>query len=196
MSNGLREQRRLKKNKEKTKRALIGGAVTLLVLVFVGALLWSAVRPAAGMAIPVDDEAVLHAPIGTDPGPYQTDPPTAGRHYPQPLEAGFYEEDSREAQLDYPEGYLLHNLEHGYVVFWYNCEELTDTDCGTLKTQIKGIMDDFNNQKLIGFPRPSMDDPLVITSWGQIQRFETFDEDAARKFIRINRNRAPEPNAP
>ena len=21
----------------------------------------------------------------------------------------------------YPEGYLVHNLEHGYVIFWYNC---------------------------------------------------------------------------
>jgi hypothetical protein len=35
-----------------------------------------------------------------------------------------------------------------------------------------------------------------MTSWGQLQTFETFDAAAAINFIRSNQNRAPEPNAP
>jgi len=37
---------------------------------------------------------------------------------------------------------------------------------------------------------------VAMTSWGQLQEFEVFDEDLAATFVDRNRNRAPEPNAP
>lgn len=57
-------------------------------------------------------------------------------------------------------------------------------------------MDDFNDEKVIGFPWTLDGAPLVMTSWGQRQRFQAFEEQPARRFVRLNRNRAPEPNAP
>jgi hypothetical protein len=57
-------------------------------------------------------------------------------------------------------------------------------------------MDDFNSFKLIAFPWPSQDVPVAMTSWGRLQRFESFDPQLATAFIEANRNKAPEPNAP
>ena len=90
----------------------------------------------------------------------------------------------------------MHNLEHGYVIFWYNCELLDENGCESLKGQIQGVMDEFDGFKLIGFPRASIRVPLVMTSWGRMQEFVTIDATQSSDFIRSNRNRAPEPNAP
>lgn len=89
----------------------------------------------------------------------------------------------------------MHNLEHGYGIFWYNCAELNEGDCTTLKSDIQSVMNDFNSNKLIAFPWPSLDISVAMTSWGRLQRFETFDPESAAAFINTNRYRAPEPNA-
>lgn len=191
-----REARRAAQRQKKRVTVLIWVGVGVAVLAIVAFLLWNAFRPASGEAVPVMANAGDHVPEGADPGPFNSDPPTSGRHYAQEFTAGFYDESSTEAQLDYPEGYLIHNLEHGYSIFWYNCNLLDEADCEDLKSQVKGVMDDVNGFKVIAFPRDSIDTPLVMTSWGQLQRFESFDADLARNFIRANRNRAPEPNAP
>ena len=95
-----------------------------------------------------------------------------------------------------PEGYLIHNLEHGYIIFWYNCNILDENECTALTDQIRQVMDSFDNFKTIAFPWDSIDVPLVMTSWGRLLRFETFDAELASNFYRTNLNKAPEPNAP
>jgi hypothetical protein len=112
------------------------------------------------------------------------------------MEAGFYEESDPAVQSEFPEGYLLHNLEHGYTIFWYNCDLLNEASCSNLKSEIKGVMGEINNFKVVGFPRSTIEVPLVMTSWGRRLPFDTFDADQATDFINRNRNRAPEPNAP
>jgi hypothetical protein len=57
-------------------------------------------------------------------------------------------------------------------------------------------MKDLGGAKIIAYPWPAIDVPLVITSWGHLQRFETFDAEQAKNFYRANLNRSPEPNAP
>ena len=89
----------------------------------------------------------------------------------------------------------MHDLEHGYVIFWYNCSTLTGDECDTLKSQIKGVMDEKNNFKLIAYPWEKTDVPLVLTSWGRLLKMPTFDRKAALDFISRNLNHAPEPMA-
>jgi hypothetical protein len=137
-----------------------------------------------------------HVQEGTDPGPYNSDPPTSGKHYDPTYQAGFYDESDTETQNLHPEGFLVHNLEHGYVIFWYNCNLLDEQECTDLKTQIQGVMDEAGGTKLIAFPRESIEEPVVMTSWGRMLRFEEFDPAQARDFIQRNLNKAPEPNAP
>lgn len=192
----VREARLERRRKKARKNQLIWGGIGIGVLIVIGFIGWTAFRPAAGEAVPIMDNADDHVPEGSDPGPFNSDPPTSGQHYGQEMEAGFYEETDPEVQNEYPEGYLIHNLEHGYTIFWYNCDLLDEAGCSKLKGDIKDVMNDLNNFKVIGFPRSSIESPLVLTSWGRMLAMETLDADQARDFIRRNRNRAPEPNAP
>ena len=64
-----------------------------------------------------------HREVGSDLD-YDASPPAAGPHYPTwaPMERKFYTAQDR------PEvGYLVHNLEHGYNVLWYD-ETIAEDD--------------------------------------------------------------------
>jgi hypothetical protein len=190
-SKTTRKQIRERNRKQKATTNLIWGGVGLAVIAIIGFIIWQGVRPASGESIPimVSDP---HIPVDSDPGQYNSDPPTSGPHYAEEAQKGFYESNI----YTYPAAYLVHNLEHGYVIFWYNCDLLDESGCTNLKEQIKTAMDNLGGTKLIAYPWPSLDVPLVITSWGRLQRFEVFDLEQAKTFYRANLNRSPEPNAP
>ncbi len=57
-------------------------------------------------------------------------------------------------------------------------------------------MDEFNNSKVIWYPRSSIEVPLAMISLGRMLPLDPSNADEASDFIRRNRNRAPEPNAP
>jgi len=178
--------------RQKIKTNLMWGGIGVVVIAIFSIIIWQGVRPAAGKSIQIMTESSQHIPMDSDPGEYNSDPPTSGPHYAEEARAGFY--DSNNYQ--FPAGYLVHNLEHGYVIFWYNCDLLDETGCADLKEQIKTTMDDLGGTKLIAYPWPSLDVPLVMASWGRLQRLETFDSEQVKAFYRANLNRAPEPDAP
>jgi len=196
----LRESRRVKKQRKIMITTLVWGGVAVAVVVWLGFMIWGPVRSAEGESVPIMANFETDISAGDNPGPFNSELPTSGPHYAEECDAGFYDESSPEAQVPYPEGYLGHNLEHGYVIYWYSCNLLNENECVNLKDQIKdqikASLADNGGTKLIAFPMASIDVPLVITTWGQMQRFEIFDADMARKFVNANRNRAPEPNAP
>ena len=187
-----RQQVHQRQRREKLRTNLIWGGVGVVVLAVVGLLVWQGVRPAEGQSVPIMAESSEHILVDSDPGEYNSDPPTSGPHYPEEAEAGFYDTNLYK----FPAGYLIHNLEHGYVIFWYNCNLLDETTCTELKSQIRAVMDELGGVKMIAYPWPSLDVPLVMTSWGQLQKFHVFDAQGAIAFYRANLNRAPEPNAP
>jgi hypothetical protein len=187
----LRQSRRRARMRDYGLWIGIGGIVVLVI----AALLWPSIKTEAGEAVPVMASAE-HVQEGEDLGPYNTDPPTSGQHYASDLDVGFYDASDMEDIGLYPEGYLAHNLEHGYIIFWYNCDLFDDAGCATLKDQIRGVMEDSENYKVITFPWSSIEAPVVMTSWRRMQMFETFDPDLARSFVIENRNKAPEPHAP
>jgi hypothetical protein len=156
----------------------------------IGFLVWQGIKPATGEVIPV--MTTTHITVDSDPGKYNSDPPTSGPHYAEEAQAGFYDTNIYR----FPAGYLVHNLEHGYILFWYNCDLLDETGCTNLKDQIKATMDDLGNARMIAYPWNSLDVPLVMTSWGRLQKFEVFDAEKAKAFYRANLNRSPEPGAP
>ena len=138
----LREARRAKKQRKKIYSSLIWSTAVIIILGFFGYLIWGQRRPAApalGETIPIMPSHLTHVGEGQDPGPYNSNPPTSGPHYDLEYDAGFYNETSPEAQAPYPEGYLGHNLEHGYVIYWYNCDLLDTSECSDLKVQIQEL---------------------------------------------------------
>lgn len=187
----MRQQYRAKNKRQKLVSNLIWGGVALAVVAIIGLMVWQGVKPAAGESVSIM-RSDPHLPADIDPGQYNSDPPTSGLHYADEAQAGFYNENI----YTYPAGYLVHNLEHGYVIVWYNCDLLDEADCAELKSQIRSVMDDLGGVKMIAYPWNSMEVPLAITSWGRIQKFEEFDAEQIKAFYRANLNRAPEPNAP
>ncbi len=196
MSKSKRQQFRERQRKQKIRSNLIWGALVIIVLGVVGIFVWQGTQPAVGEKVEIPANYVNHIEEGTDPGSFPSDPPAGGSHYASEFDAGFYHETSPQAQVPYPAGYLGHNLEHGYVIFWYNCAVISEDECSTLKSEIQAVMDDFGGTKLIAFPWPSLDVPAAMTSWGQLQGFDSFDPKTAASFVEANLNKAPEPNAP
>jgi hypothetical protein len=186
-----RQQTREHSRRKNLIRNLVWGGIGVAVLAVIGLIIWQGVKPAAGESVPVM-VSTPHISNDSDPGKYNSDPPTSGPHYAEEARAGFYDKNNYK----FPAGYLVHNLEHGYVILWYNCDLLDEAGCANLKTQIQSVMDELGGEKLIAYPWPSLDVPLVMTSWGRLQRFEAFDLEQAKAFYRANLNRAPEPNAP
>jgi len=192
----MKTKRQVKKQQRRRKQIqnwVIWGGLAVIVLGVLGYAVFARAKPALGESVPVMANT-SHVPEGTDPGPYNTDPPTSGQHYDNEMQAGFYNEGDQASP--YPAGYLVHSLEHGYVIFWYNCSLVSDQDCANLKSSIQSVMDRANNFKVIGYPWPSIDVPVVMTSWGRIQKFDKFDPKLAYDFVVANQNKAPEPNAP
>jgi hypothetical protein len=195
MKNNMRTKRNILAERRKRKKLIsttlfgIGGIAIFSVL---GLVLWNTFRPAIGESIPIMDD-FSHVPVGTNPGPFNSDPPTSGPHFPGTLPPGFYHEADLAQLPEHPAGFLIHNLEHGYVIFWYNCTIITDAECTELKANIQSVMDAYNGVKLIAFPWESIEYPLVMTSWGRLMEFEAFDRSLARQFVERNRYKAPEP---
>lgn len=190
-----RQTMRDKRQKRKTLNRILLGGVAIVLVAVIGYFIWNASRPAVGQEVPIMADSG-HVEEGADPGPYNTDPPTSGRHYAIELNAGFYDEADLSSMPEFPEGHLVHNLEHGYVIFWYNCNLVTEGECTELKAQVRSVLDQENNFKVIAFPWESLKVPVVLTSWGQMQEFETFNPELAQTFVNRNRNQAPEPLAP
>lgn len=186
-----RQQRRDKQQRRRLISNLIWGGIGAAVLALIGLIVWQGIKPAAGESIPEMVNSP-HIPMDTDPGTYNSNPPTSGPHYAAEAQAGFYDSNI----FTHPAGHLVHNLEHGYVIFWYNCGLLEESACLELKSQIRSVMDELGGAKLIAYPWDTLDVPLAMTSWGRLQEFETFDAETAKAFYRVNLNRAPEPGAP
>jgi hypothetical protein len=185
-----RQQRRARQRRQKIQKNLIWGVLGLAALAVVGVVAWQGLRPRAGDSVPVMTSA--HIPTDSDPGQYNSDPPTSGPHYADEAQAGFYDANNYK----YPAGYLVHNLEHGYVIFWYNCDQLSESACAGLKAQIRTVMDDLGGTKLIAYPWPSLDARFAMTSWGRLLKMQSFDVTQAHAFYKANLNHAPEPGAP
>ena len=195
----IRKQIRLenKKKQQNGQRLLIFGGVGLVIIIIVIAFL--SANKTANLTGLLGDEVVItsaaHVPEGTKPGPYNSNPPAGGTHYDTDYESKFFQESDLAALPEFPEGYLVHSLEHGYVIFWYNCQ-VVNIDCPALKQTIQQVMDDTGGTKLIAFPWSDMDVTLAMTSWGRILKFTTPDPVLMKQFVERNRYQAPEPNAP
>ncbi len=175
--------------------AMLGVLALLIFLARRGSTAPSAVAGdvgEVGESVPI--EPPNHIPAGVPPQ-YTTTPPSSGMHYAGTLKPGFYDEDAW-GKVDYPEGYLAHNLEHGYVIFWYDCSRLSRAACDELKQTIQEVMRSRPETKLIAFPYPGLEAPLVLTSWGRRLVLEKPDRQAMEAFVAANYNKAPEPNAP
>jgi hypothetical protein len=99
---------------------------------------------------------------------YTTVPPAFGPHFdaPAPFERGFYNERDRPAMET-----LVHNLEHGYVVVWYD-PALSDDDKGEIEGTIAKLRTENATAKVVASPWDSAygklpeDTAVAMSHWG------------------------------
>jgi hypothetical protein len=175
-----------------TRLAIIAGVAVLMG--GIGYLIWQGSQPAPGREdwekIPTQEG--VHIESGDPYDPWSTDPPTSGYHYGDPMQparAGFFEEAMRDENL-------VHSLEHGYVIIWYDCSDMSDAECQTLKDGVESVVKATNTFKVLGMPREGMETPIIAVSWGMMYKQEVFNKEALVAFVEANREKSPEPLAP
>ncbi len=159
------------------------GAVVLLAVAAIP--MWVLARPGRS----VESQGRAHIPEGTSHTvAYNTDPPTSGPHYDPSAGPGVYDEPI-------PDGYLIHSLEHGYVIISHDLDDLPEDEAARIVGELAGIAESERMWKLIVVPRPGMDHRFALTAWQRIDTFDRLDERRIRRFIRAWRDRGPEHTA-
>ena len=128
---------------------------------------------------------------------YDSNPPSGGNHYG--VWAAFQRYD-----FAVPVGFLVHSLEHGAVVFWYNCPD----GCADEVAQASAMIDSFPLDDLcagtsaprraILVPSPDLDARWAASAWGFLEKADCFDEGVLRQFYGDHYGQGPEAlcNAP
>ena len=187
--------------RERRRRIIRYAAITgvsIFAFLFIVALFLPSIPFAAGIGFfgreaptgpgqRMPDQGQAHVTPGAGHPPYNSVPATSGWHYGQPLGPvrwGVYDEFVEDEAL-------LHNLEHGGVGVHYDCPE----GCPELVEKLKDIVDDFD--KVVMSPYPNMGSRIALTAWTFIDKFDEFDEERIRAFIRahLSSPNAPEPFA-
>ena len=181
----------------------IGGVLVVgVILIVLVLVMGGAPNPNAGITIPNDGNA--HVAIGTTcrsaeapcgPDPYSSLPATSGPHWDPSGVAdwGVYSTPQNESQL-------IHSLEHGGIVIWYDPDLLEDEQVGELTSYVEGQVASglAGRFKFILTPwagEEELGSAVVVTAWRHLLALDELDMDAVRGFADANYLRhAPEPN--
>ena len=115
---------------------------------------------------------------------YDTEPPSSGDHYS--CWAAYQTYTS-----PVPWGNLVHSLEHGAIVFVYNCPGGCDADVANIQAFIDGLPLDSDCVPILGKnriilmpdPDPNLGVRFAASSWGWTLRADCFDPVAFRQFF-------------
>ena len=175
--------------KKRTQNILVygGGAVVALLLIYI---VYLGVRPAQ----PVGQEQVFatqgnaHIADGSrSPTVYNSTPPTSGPHYAGLAPRGSY-------TRPFPYEQVLHNLEDGGVVVYYQCAD----GCPDLVAQLDSVVQPYlsQNKHVVLVPNDpawtndgtatwhiDMGSRIALTAWQRLDRFDDFDAERIRQFI-------------
>jgi hypothetical protein len=122
---------------------------------------------------------------------FDTDPPSGGTHYD--VWAAF-----QNYAFPVPHGYLVHSLEHGAVVFWYNCPEGCADEVAEVEAFIDARPADVAcagrgaERRAILTPSPTLGSRWAASAWGFALTADCFDDEAFEDFYADHYGRAPE----
>jgi hypothetical protein len=117
------------------------------------------------------------------PVDYGTMPPASGPHFPDPTAPGFY--TARPAF-----GYLVHSLEHGSVVIYYDPAQLTPEIEKSLRAFITANSDP--EVGIVAVPDADFNYPFILTAWDKILKLGKYDPKVVTAFLAEYLGRGPE----
>jgi hypothetical protein len=132
---------------------------------------------------PHSDEGATHVSCMSEVS-YQTEPPSSGNHYNCWAAYQTY-------SAPIPWGNLVHSLEHGAIVFVYNCPAGCAADVADMQAFIDGLpLDDDcaptlgkNRIILMPDPDPNLGVKFAASAWDWTLRADCFDPVAFRQFF-------------
>jgi len=133
-----------------------------------------------------ESEGRDHVEPGTDID-YERVPPTSGPHYPSNELAapGFYETTPAL-------GGLVHNLEHGHVVIYYDPSAITPEAEQSLTEFAGAHTADWASVVVVPNPREDPRGPYVLTAWRTRLVMDGYDNETVRAFLAEYLGRGPE----
>lgn len=163
---------------------LVVGAVILVVVLLFG----------GGADVPLGqrqpDDGGGHIADGTNGGPYSSVPATSGQHWTDPANWGVYTSANPAA-----ESQVIHNLEHGGIVIWFQPGQLDQDGISALTTYVRQ-QNQTNRFKVILSPWIGQDfgHAVAVTAWNWLLYLDSADTDMIREFTNDHYGDAPEPN--
>jgi hypothetical protein len=169
---------------------IVAGVLVVGAIVLVVVLLFAGSSGGARVGVRQVDDGGTHIAEGQAGGPYSSTPATSGQHWnsaTSPGPWGVY----TTAQ---PQERVIHNLEHGGIVIWYQPSQL-DAD------GVQALTDYVEQQvrsakfKVILSPWSGQDfgAPIAVTSWNWLLKLDSADIDQVRAFLDDHYGQAPEP---
>ena len=193
----LEEKRRSEARKEALRRNLVTIIVAVVVIAVVVVAIVVQRGSESGIAGEVgvseaeancgeiespEDQGRDHIPDGEPHAPYSSSPPTSGPHYGSPAAVSFYAEQMPPEQL-------IHNMEHGQIVIWYNPDAPAD-----LIDQVETLVRQ-EPAATVATAYTDIESPyqMVLSAWGKIQMCEKVSQDVVDDFRRRFQGKSPEP---
>lgn len=147
------------------------------------------------------------------------EPPTSGDHYPSWITKGFYDTPRPDGNLVHSQehGYILiwYNCEikpisliptvYAQIQMTSGSEgsasatlaqmpkAFSDGSCDGMKNQIKAVISNLGDHKMIAVPRMGMDSQIILTAWGRIEKLKSVDQAKIQDFVNAYRDNGPEP---
>jgi hypothetical protein len=140
-------------------------------------------------------EGFVHVAVCSDVT-YGTKPPSSGNHYP--IWAAY-----QTYTTPVPEGFYVHNLEHGTIVLTYNCA-LNEAGCTSDVAAAQAMLDALPadpdcaaqgspvRRRSLMTPDPKLDVPFAASAWGWTLRAKCFDAVAFQAFALKHYNQGRE----
>jgi hypothetical protein len=154
--------------------------------------------PDASCPVVIDSPPLLpaqHVPIGT-PITWDSNPPSSGPHYP--IWAAF-QTYTKPVDL----GYLVHDMEHGAVVFLYKCQD--GGSCADVAAELASIVAELPSDALCAAqsasgvrvravitPDPLLDVPVAAAAWGWTYKAQCVDKPTLLQFALDHYGKGPE----
>jgi len=171
---------------------LIGSILVLGLVILLLVFLFGGASPPNGGTVGTQqiDDGGVHIAEGTAGGPYHSVPATSGQHWNSataPGPWGVYPTAQAQERL-------IHNLEHGGIVIWYQPAALDASGLAALTTYVQSQIAT-ERFKVILAPWGGADfgHPIAVTAWRWLLYLDTPDIDAVRAFLEAHYNDAPEP---